>query len=320
MTIPGLCATFTVMGQASWKRFVSSVVILLGTLLFSAIVVNAGEITAAPTEASATPLLYLPLISRAPGCPGTSTNRYTAGSAYQFDLDNPVRPAWNHADKNLALRGYAPNTDGNLQRQLVNYGSDDPTQPPQFATLFKPARMPDLVGFYRVGGWSWAASPDPGHNGSSILVPKVTALGLKALPGETIYVPSSGYDIGGGKEVLILYADEQSVTLRYTRDDSSAPGGYSVFVDNICTDLNLLALYQQHDDPNGPRYNYVSPENRPYAYDLPNLPPGYPLGTVIKGEVVVAISDTGRFWDPRSCNEWWQIRPGYSAGCPDVQW
>jgi hypothetical protein len=120
--------------------------------------------------------------------------------------------------------------------------------------------------------------------------------------------------------VLLLYADENSVTLRYTRDDSSGAQGYSVFIDNICTDPELLDLYWQTDAPDGPRYRYVPPGGRPYIYNLPNLPAGKALGTAIRGQVVVAISDTGRFWDPRSCNEWWQIRPGYTGSCPPPQW
>jgi hypothetical protein len=288
--------------------------LLLGAILISATAAGVGGVTA--STARVKPVSYLPLVAQPPGCPKTSTNSYSAGGAYQFDLDNPVRWAWNHADKNLALRGYTLNNDGGLQRELVDYGSDDPTQPPQFATLFKPARVPDLMGFYRVGEWIWAPSPDPGYRSGPILGPKVTALGLKAQSGETIYVPSSGYNIGGGMEVLVLYADENSVTLRYTREDSSGAAGYSVFIDNICTDPNLLALYRQKDNPGGPRYKYVSPSNRPHIYDLPNLPAGKALGTVRDSEVVVAISDSGRFWDPRSCNEWWQIRPGYTGRCP----
>ena len=301
------------------KRAAVATVILLAIFLPSVIVLHAGEKAAAAGQGEVIPRLYLPLVSRAPSCPKASANSYAAGSAFQYDLDNPVRPAWNHADKNLALRGYTPNADGNLQRQLVNYGSDDPNQPPQFATLFKPARVPDLTGFYRVGEWLWAPSPDPGQRGSPISQPKVTALGLEVNPGETIYVPTSGYNIGGGMEVLILFADEDSVTLRYTREDSSGSAGYTVFVDRICTDPNLLALYQIHDDPAGPRYKYVRPAKRPYSYNLPNLPAGHPLGTVIDSQFVVAISDTGAFQDPRSCNEWWLIRPGYSLGCPNAQ-
>jgi len=303
------------MGQDKQKRLVLMAVILLGMFVFSVVAVQSRQVAASIGDQS--PTAYLPLIFHPPGCPELSANHYSAGGAYQFDLDNPVRLAWNHADKNLALRGYTPNNDGGLQRELVDYNSDDPNQPPQFATLFKPSRVPALIGFYRVSKWNWAPSPDPGYRGSPIVGPKVTALGLKADFGETIYVPASGYDIGGGMEVLLLYADENSVTLRYTREDSSGSAGYSLFIDNICTDPNLLALYHQLDDPNGPRYRFVHPNNRPYIYDLPNLPAGKVLGTTGGGEVVLAISDTGRFWDPRSCNEWWQIRPGYSGSCPD---
>lgn len=317
------------MGLSGQRRKLLLVALLLGIILLNVISVRTGEMTAVPAKATPSPQQYLPLVGQVPSptptptprtCPTTSPNWYARGQAFQFETDNPVRPAWNHADKNLDLRGYKLNNDGDLQRQLVSYGADDPTQPPQFATIFQPARVPRLLNFYRIGEWNWAPSPDPGWRGPSIPEPPVTALGLKTNIGETIHVPSSGYSIGGGMEVLLIYADARSVALRYTREDSSGSRGYSVFIENICTDPNLLALYNQLDDPNGPRYRYVPPANRPYSYDLPTLPAGKPLGTVIDDEIIVAISDTGRFWDPRSCHEWWQIRPGYTAGCPPVRW
>ena len=130
--------------------------------------------------------------------------------------------------------------------------------------------------------------------------------------GEALRVPRSGYSIGGepAMEVLVLYAEEDTVTLRYTRDDSSAPAGYTLHIDNICTDPNLLALYNQLDHANGPRHVYKPPEERPYAYLLPNLAESQRFGTARGTEIVVAIADTGSFQDPRSMNEWWQIRPG----------
>ena len=115
-------------------------------------------------------------------------------------------------------------------------------------------------------------------------------------------------------EVLVLYADENTVTLRYTRDDSSAPAGYTLHIDNICTDANLLALYNLLDDPDGARYVYRPPGQRPYTYPLPNLAESQLLGTGRGGEMVAAIADTGSFQDPRSMNEWWQIRPGRAGG------
>jgi hypothetical protein len=49
---------------------------------------------------------------------------------------------------------------------------------------------------------------------------------------------------------------------------------------------------------------------------LPVLPAGKPIGVARGNELVVAVVDTGTFMDPRSCNEWWQIRPGYTGTCP----
>jgi hypothetical protein len=264
--------------------------------------------------------VYLPLLARGQGaafaCLTVSTNQYVGGTAFQVEFDDPVRPAYNHADKNIQLRGYLPATDANLKRELVDYGSGDPTQPPQLATLFDPPRVPPLSQLYQVRNWVWAPTPDPGQRGETIAEPPVTALGLETTPGEPLRVPSSGYDLGGGFEVLVLFADADTVALRYTRDDSSGFGGYTVHIDNICTDPNLLALYETLDDPAGPRYVYVPPANRPYSYDLPNLPAGKPIGVARGDEVVVAIVDTGAFQDTRSCNEWWQIRPGYGGTCP----
>lgn len=244
-------------------------------------------------------------------CPVESSNEYDEGTAYQYDQDNPVRPAEEHADKNLSLRGYIRNTDGTIKRELVSYGSANPTQPPQLATLFSPSQVPALDGFYRVHQWQWAPSPDPGARSDPIATPPVTAMGLRTTPGETLYVPSSGYDIGGGMEVLVLFVDADSVALRYTRDDSSAPPGYTLHIDGICTDPSLLALYAQLDSASGSRYVFPNP-----SYHLPALPAGQPIGTARGTEVVVAIADTGAFQDSRSCHDWWQVRPDYGGSCP----
>ncbi|MGC8782282.1 MAG: hypothetical protein ACP5UQ_15585 [Anaerolineae bacterium] len=270
----------------------------------------------APTPAAR---LYLPVLFRLPpsfACPAGSTNSYASGPAWQYDLDDPVRPAVAHADKNLALRGYARNNDAGFYRELVNYGTDDPTPPPQLATLFDPPRVPPLVGFYRVHDWNWAPSPAPGSRGDPLMTWPITALGLQTTPGEALRVPTSAYDIGQGFEVIVLYADERRVALRYAREDSAGAQGYTVHVDGLCTDPNLLALYSRLDASDGPRYVYRPPEQRPYTYPLPVLAAGQVIGLARTAEVVVAVVDSGSFMDPRSCNEWWQIRPGYAGACP----
>ncbi len=293
--------------------------LLFCLLLFVALLVATGPKRAATQGRGGDQYNYLPLLvssQSAINCPTSSSQSYSQGTAFQFDLDNPVRPAWNHADKNLELRSYTPNNSPTLVRELVSYGSNDPIQPPQFATMFNPAKVPALIGFYRVYSWHWEPSPDPGTRGEPNNTWPTTVLGLVTTPGEVIHVPTSGYDIGGGMEVLVLFADEDSVMLKYTREDSVGSGGYAVHIDNICTDPQLLALYNALDNPNGPRYVYVPPQNRPYAYDLPQLPAGKPVGVARGNEVVIAIVDSGSFMDPRSCHEWWQIRPGYGGSCP----
>ena len=113
------------------------------------------------------------------------------------------------------------------------------------------------------------------------------------------------YNIGGGQEAIVLFADADTVTLHYTREDSSAVG-YTVHIDHICTDPNLLNLYNTLDTPTGPRYQYPNAQ-----YQLPTLAAEQIFGTTSGQDMVIAITDTGAFQDPRSCNEWWQSRPGY---------
>jgi hypothetical protein len=254
---------------------------------------------------SATPSPEKPFL-----CPATSTNQYHSGLAYQFDQDDPVRPAADHADKNLSLRSYALIADSLVDNNLVYYGRDDPTQPPQLATLFKPYRFPGFNNYYRVHHWLWADAPDPGYRADLITIPPVTAVGLQTTPGETLRAPVSGYDIGGGMAALVIFADEDTVALRYTREDSSGSRGYTIHVDQICPDSNLLRLYKALDAADGPRYQFVTDEQRPYQYNLPELAPGQPFGTARQHEIVVAVVDSGTFMDPRSCDEWWQLRPG----------
>ncbi len=283
---------------------------ILVLLVFSTF--DASSASLLPLDLTPVAYVYLPCIAQSYTCPTTSTNQYSGGIAYQYDKDSPVRPAYNHADKNLELRGYTPNTGSDFERELVDYeGAGEPVLPPQLATLFASDRVPTLTHFYRVHHWKWAAPPKPGTRGGPTTEFPATALGLQTTPGEPLHVPTSGYDIGGGMEVIVLFADEDTVALRYTRDDSSAPNGYTVHVDNICTDPNLLALYNSLDNPSGPRYEYPNP-----SYDLPNLAEGQSFGTARSAEIVVAISDTGTFMDLRSCDEWWRVRPGYGDCVP----
>lgn len=288
-----------------------TVALILLLLMLSLLSTRHASAQVSPDDVTLTPVAYLPFVCNPFTCPESSTRTYQSGVAYQYDPDDPVRPADKHADKNIELRGYSLNTDSGVLADLYDYDQDD-EKAPQFARLFDPHRVPTFVNLYRVHEWHWADSPDPGTRGAPLDDFPVTALGMRTTPGEVLHVPDSGYSIGGNPpmEVLVIFADEDTIALRYTREDSSGSEGYTLHFDNICTDPNLLALYNELDDPDGPRYEYPNSE-----YQLPNLSAGKPFGVARSRETVLAISDTGGFQDPRSCRDWWQVRPGYSDDC-----
>lgn len=188
-----------------------------------------------------------PTPTATPVCPTTSSNQYATRTAFQADTDNPVRPAWLHADKNIHLRGYVANTDPGLKRELVSYGADDGKRSPQLATMFSPVRVPGLRSLYRVYDWNWSPSSEgPGTRGAPITVWPVTALGLSTIPGEVLKTPESLYNIGPGNiTALVIYVDETSIAFNYHDRDSAGPYGYTIHVDGICTDPNLRTLYNQ---------------------------------------------------------------------------
>lgn len=263
------------------------------------------------------PPVYLPFVANRSGCANVGGS-FDQGLAIQFDEDNPPRPANLHADKNLKLRGYQATTML-FTPGLIDYGpgSEDPSgnTPPQLATLFSPARstINTAAGnFYQINDWNWASSPTPGTRGSPLTARPVTALGLPSTPGETLYTPSSTYLINAGIQAMVVYADADSITIKYSREDSTATAtGYAVFVSNICTDPVLLALYTSLD---GGARNVFSGKGS-QTYNLPYLRPGQAFGTALGNSVIVAVKD-GPFEDPRSCQGWWLTRPNGPGSCP----
>jgi hypothetical protein len=126
--------------------------------------------------------------------------------------------------------------------------------------------------------------------GPLIADPPVSALGLETTAGEVLHVPDSGYTIGSGCEVLVIYATTDQITLKYTREDNVVYG-YTLHIDRICVDSVLLALYNTCEDAG--------------RGSLPALRPHQPFGRAAGSQTVVAIVDTGTFLDPRSRTDWW---------------
>ena len=226
--------------------------------------------------------VFLPFAARRPaGCEPIPGVAYATLSVTPKTAD-----AAEHPDLNLALRGYEVTS---AYCGLVDYGGGDDPKAPQLYTLFADGRVPAFPAVYQVYDWDWAHD----CRGDLLAAPPVTLAGMGVAPGEVLYLPDSGYDIGGDYEALVLYATEERITLKYTCDDSVA-NGYTIHVENVCVEPSLLALYQAWDGAGRVR--------------LPALRGGQPFGRARSAEIRVAIRDTGSFMDPRSRKDWWQAR------------
>jgi hypothetical protein len=161
------------------------------------------------------------------------------------------RPAEEHADLNLALRGYELT---NAFKGLVDYTGGGEPKAPQLPGLFADDRTGIFSNVYQVYDWDWGCN----CRGELLTNWPVTLAGLEVTAGETIQVPDSGYAIGSGYEVLVLYASTERITLKYTRDDNVI-SGYTLHVENVCVDPNLLALYGVAIRDNG---TFMDPRSR----------------------------------------------------------
>jgi hypothetical protein len=227
---------------------------------------------------------FLPFAVRQPsGCEPIPGVQYST-----LDVDGPPtdRPAEQHPDLNLALRGYEA-TDAYYG--LVDYGGSGDPNAPQLYTLFADQRVPSFTTLYQVYDWDW----DCNCRGGLLTNYDVTLTGMGVARGEVLSLPDSGYDIGDGYEALVLYATEERITLKYTREDHVVYG-YTIHVENICVEPSLLALYRAWNEAG--------------RGELPALRGGQPFGRAWREEIRVAIRDSGTFMDPRSRQDWWQSK------------
>jgi hypothetical protein len=192
------------------------------------------------------------------------------------------RPAAEHPDLNVKLRGWAP-ADPSESRDFVDYGGDTDTLSPKLYSIYADDAFPGFGDLFVVGCWDGIAVCTEGGY-------PVHIAGLLTDPGEVIEMPTSGYDIGDGFAAMVLYADEDSITLKLTREDNVVYG-YTIHMVGLCVEPDLLALYRSMDAAG--------------RESLPVLRGNQPLGRAGGSQVLVAIRDTGAFMDPRSRKDWW---------------
>lgn len=257
---------------------------LLSLALVLTLLLSGGEAVAIadqrPEQGS---FLYLPLVvTGEAGCEPLPNESYAAISVLS---PSPDPPAEEHADLNLALRGYA-STSATLG--LVSYNGGADSQAPQLYALFEDQRVPSFAAVHQVHDWDWSCN----CRGPLLSWPPVTLAEFVVDPGEPLRVPDSGYTIGQpAYEALVLYASPERITLHYTREDSVVHG-YTVHIEGVCVEPRLLDLYRQ--------WNAAG---RSY---LPALRGNQAFGRARAQTIGVAIRDTGTFMDPRSRKDWWQ--------------
>jgi len=225
--------------------------------------------------------VHLPLVTAAGlRYPGQPSGTYAAIPIAGMPTD---RPAAEHPDLNLSLRGYSPTL---AATGLVDINGPADPSAPRLSGLLPGLAVPTLTAVYRVNGWDWSRFAV----GPPLTSPEVTLIGLCATPGQFVALPPSGYDILGGYQALVLYAAADRLTLKYTREDDVV-SGYTVHLEGVKVDPALLALYRACDAA-GRR-------------TLPAVTGGQLLGVAAGREVGVAIRDAGTFMDPRSRKDWW---------------
>ena len=187
-------------------------------------------------------------------------------------------------DYNLSQRGYEP-IGGSLS--LIGFDHDIDPSAPQLATLIEGNPVPEVSSLYQVYDWGGGLYQKQADAPSDF----ASLVGFSTQTGQGVLVPSSGYDIGGGYEATVLFADSDSITLKYGTEDSVVTG-YTLHLENFRVDPRLVSFYNQ-----------LNQEGRE---QLPVLTAGAKIGEAISTEVLVAIRDTGSFMDPRWINDWWQ--------------
>lgn len=193
------------------------------------------------------------------------------------------RPAALHGDINLGLR--ARRSVG-ATRDLVDITGPTDDRAPKLYAIYGDDEFHGIGEVFQVQGWDWGCNCAVDY----MTEPEVQLAGLPLSPGAVIETPRAGYDIGDGRAALVLYADDDTITLKYTRDDNVVHG-YTIHLAGICVEPELLDLYRACNEAG--------------RGELPALLPDQPLGRARGDEVYVAIRDTGSWMDPRSRKDWW---------------
>jgi len=232
---------------------------------------------------------------------GASFNTITVS---QIPDKPPVTNVAGNPDYNISMRGWEVVADARKEIYDMGVSTDPDDLAPQLYGLFLDNRIPQVSQTYQMYDWAWGEDGALGSRGDLYHSPEVTLLGATTTPGEEIKMPSSGYSIGENYEAMVLYADEDSITLTIKADDAiyeviqhdvgdpTVLAGYVIHVEDICTEPRLLDLYNT--------------SNLAGRSSLPALVEGQSFGRAKGTELKFSIRDTGSFMEPRNTQNWWR--------------
>ncbi len=116
------------------------------------------------------------------------------------------------------------------------------------------------------------------------------AVGLNVSNNQNIYVPSSGYNLGGGAQVLVsnVNASAGTISLQYTLDAGFGGNRYDLHLSGIEISPEIVSAFSNREPG-----------------QLPALPAFYNLGKAKNNELIVAMADTGTFMNLLERNDFW---------------
>ncbi|HET7087931.1 MAG TPA: hypothetical protein VFL17_04715 [Anaerolineae bacterium] len=255
------------------------ILVLLAPSTAIAIRQTSGDAAAGARSTASSSYVYLPAIHKS-GCapiPGVSYGAVAPDPVIGIDPQNDYRI-------NLALRGYTPVDE---LKAIFDIGTGSDPNAPQFRYLFADVRTPAISTVYALYRWDTTCNCP---STQIVTKPAVSVAGLATAPGEIIHLPDSGYEISPGYDAMVLYASQTRLVAKYTREDDIV-AGYTLYLENICLEPSLLALYQAL--------------NAAGRQQLPALAGSQPVGRAIGTEIGISIRDAGRLQDPRARNAWW---------------
>ncbi len=118
-------------------------------------------------------------------------------------------------------------------------------------------------------------------------------------PGDPVKMPATDYDIGGGKEAMVVFAANDRITLHMSRAEyirgsgenncngGPCSGGYWIYIRGICVDQQIVNKY------NSIEAAQKSAGANKNTIQLPMIDPGRILGKAASTAVEVIVRDNG---------------------------